>query len=105
MILNEKHKNSAEILFILLFQQLFDPYPRRFSWRRQSKKYKEIYEYILENKKLKKISEAEFKEFEPRLRFETRLKHGWFHLKLYSVFRDFSWSLIGTGFWRFSDAV
>ena len=27
--------------------------------------------------------EAEFKEFDPRLKFETRLKHGWFHLKLY----------------------
>ena len=27
-------------------------------------------------------SEAEFKEFEPRLKFEMRLKYGWFHLKL-----------------------
>ena len=26
--------------------------------------------------------EAEFKEFTPRL------KHGWFHLKLYSIFQD-----------------
>ena len=25
---------------------------------------------------------AEFKEFEPRLKFKTRLKDGWFHLKL-----------------------
>ena len=25
-------------------------------------------------------TEAEFREFEPRLKFETRLKHGWFHL-------------------------
>ena len=29
-------------------------------------------------------SKAEFKKFEPRL------KHGWFHLKLYLVFRDLS---------------
>jgi len=30
---------------------------------------------------------AEFKEFVLLLKFETRLKHGWFHLKLCSVFR------------------
>ena len=28
-------------------------------------------------------SEAEFKEFEQRLKFETWLKYGWFYLKLY----------------------
>ena len=38
-------------------------------------------------------SEAEFKEFEPRL------KYGWFHLKLYSIFQDLSRRLIETGFW------
>ena len=27
-------------------------------------------------------SEAEFKEFELRLKFERRLKYGWFHLKI-----------------------
>ena len=27
-------------------------------------------------------AEAEFKKFEPRLKFETLLEHGWFHLKL-----------------------
>ena len=27
--------------------------------------------------------EAEFKEFEPYLKFKTRLKYGWFDLKLY----------------------
>ena len=36
-------------------------------------------------------SEAEFKEFEPRLKFEMQLKFGWFHLKLYSMFQDLSW--------------
>ena len=29
------------------------------------------------------LPEAEFKEFEPRLKFKPRLKYGWFHLKLY----------------------
>ena len=39
-------------------------------------------------------SEAEFKEFKPRL------KYGWFHLKLYSMFQDLSRRSIETGFWR-----
>ena len=30
-------------------------------------------------------TEVEFKDFESRLKFETRLIHGWFHLKLYLV--------------------
>ena len=42
-----------------------------------------------------KQTEAEFKEFEPRL------KYGWFHLKLYSIFQDLSGQLIKTGFWQF----
>ena len=42
------------------------------------------------------IPEAEFKEFEPRLNFETRLKYGWFHLKLYSMFQDSSQRSIET---------
>ena len=29
------------------------------------------------------LPEAEFKEFEQRLKFKPRLKYGWFHLKLY----------------------
>jgi len=45
-----------------------------------------------------KRSEAEFKEFEPRLKFETWLKHGWFHLKLYSMFQDLSACSIETVF-------
>ena len=40
-----------------------------------------------------KRTEAEFKEFEPRL------KYGWFHSKLYSIFQDLSRHLIETGFW------
>ena len=36
--------------------------------------------------------EAEFKEFEPRLKF------GWFHLKLNSIFQDLSRRSIETGF-------
>ena len=36
---------------------------------------------------------TEFKEFEPRLNFDTRLKYCWFrhfHLELYSIFQDLS---------------
>jgi len=44
---------------------------------------------IVSYQKFKNITnkrlEAELKEFEPRLKFESRFKHGWFHLKLYSV--------------------
>ena len=45
-------------------------------------------------------SEAEFKEFEPPLKFETRLKYGWFNLNLYSMFQDLRRRPIETGFWR-----
>ena len=43
--------------------------------------------------------EAEFKEFEPQL------KYGWFpiHLKLYSMFQDLSRHSIETGFWWIGD--
>ena len=43
-------------------------------------------------------SEAEFKEFELRLKCKPRLKYGWFHLKLYSIFQDLSRRSIKTGF-------
>ena len=39
------------------------------------------------------LPEAEIKEFEPR-----RLKFGWFHLKLYSIFQDLSRRSIESGF-------
>jgi len=52
-----------------------------------------------------KYPKAEFKEFEPRLKFKPRLKYGWFHLKLYSLFQDLSRSSIETGFWRIFDAA
>ena len=44
-------------------------------------------------------SEAEFKEFEPRV------KYGWFHLKLYSKFQDLGRRSTETGFWRIWDAA
>ena len=43
---------------------------------------------------LKTTSVAEFKEFERRLKFQPRLKHGWFHFKLYQMFQDLSRRLI-----------
>ena len=44
-------------------------------------------------------SEAEFKEFEPRLRYE------WIHLKLYYIFQDLSRRSIETGFLGIWDAA
>ena len=44
--------------------------------------------------------ETEFKEFERRLKFKLRLKYGWFHLNLYSMFQYLSRRSIETGFWR-----
>ena len=48
-----------------------------------------------------KNTEAEFKEFELRFKFKQRFKYGWFHLKLYSMFQDFSWSSYKIGFGGF----
>ena len=46
-------------------------------------------------------TEAEFKDFEPGLKFKTRPKYGWFHLRLDSMFQYFSRGRsIETGFWR-----
>ena len=44
-------------------------------------------------------SEAEFKEFEPRLKFKPGLKYGWFHLKLHKIFQDLRRCSIETSFW------
>ena len=44
------------------------------------------------------LPEAEFKEFEPQLTSDTRLKYDCFHLKLYSMFPDLSQRSIETGF-------
>ena len=52
-----------------------------------------------------KTFEAEFKEFEPRLKFKPRLKYGWFHLKLYSIFHELSLRSIETGSWQIEAAA
>ena len=49
------------------------------------------------------MSRGRFKEFTPRLKFETRLKYGWLHLKLYSMFQDLSQRSFQTGVWRIWD--
>ena len=49
--------------------------------------------------------EAEFKDFELRLIFETRLKSGCFHLKWYLMFQDLSRRSIETGFRWIWDAA
>ena len=51
------------------------------------------------------MKKAEIEKFEPRLKFETRLKYSWFHLKFYSMFQDLSLRSIETGFWRIWDAA
>jgi len=37
---------------------------------------------------------AEFKKFERRFKFKQQLKYGWFHLKLYQMFKDLCRPLI-----------
>ena len=37
---------------------------------------------------------GEFKEFERRFKFKPRFKYGWFHLKVYQMFQDFSRRLL-----------
>ena len=49
---------------------------------------------------LLKRSEAEFKEFEPRLKFKPRLKYGWIYLKMYLIFQDLRLRSVETGFWQ-----
>ena len=44
-------------------------------------------------------TEAEFKEFEPRL------KYSWFHLKFNSIFKDLSRGWIETGFCKIQAAA
>ena len=46
----------------------------------------EYYEHYQKNFR----TEAEFKEFQPWLKFEMRIKYGWFHSKFYSMFQDLS---------------
>ena len=45
------------------------------------------------------------KEFELRLKFETRLKYDWLHSKLCSMFQDLNRRSIATIFWRISDSA
>ena len=45
------------------------------------------------------LTQAEFKEFELRLKFKPRLKYRRFHLKSYSLFQDLSRRSIEIGFW------
>ena len=53
-----------------------------------------LFQYLYEFDTILDKTEAEFKEF------ERRLKYGWFHLKLYLIFQDLSRRSIDTGFWQ-----
>ena len=57
-----------------------------------------MYDNFNETKIRKMSSEAEFKEFERRLKFKPRLIYGWFHLKLFLSFQDLRRRSIETGF-------
>ena len=46
-------------------------------------------------------TEAEFKEFEPWLKFEAQLLYGWFFLKMYLMFYDLGRHSTETGFSEF----
>ena len=46
-----------------------------------------------------KETDAEFKEFEPQLKFKSRLKYGWFQLKSNLMFQDLSRRSIEIGSW------
>ena len=43
---------------------------------------------------LNSVPVADFKEFERWFKLMSRLKYGWFHLKLYQMFQDLSQRLI-----------
>ena len=40
--------------------------------------------------KVETSTEAKFKDFEPRLKFVTRLKYGWFHLNCIKCFKIYA---------------
>ena len=42
------------------------------------------------------LMRPKFNEFKPRLKYEMWFKRGWFHPKLYQMFRDLGRRLIGT---------
>ena len=49
---------------------------------------------MLNSSEKNNLSVAEFKEFERRFKFKPRFKYGWFHFKLYQMFKDLSRRLI-----------
>jgi len=55
--------------------------------------------------KQEQTSVAEYKEFEPRLKFKLGLKYCWFFLKLYSVFQDLSRRSTKPDLWEIWDAA
>ena len=49
-------------------------------------KIRQVQQLCSDYSSLTEEPKAEFKEFEPQLKFKPRLKYGWFHLKLYQIF-------------------
>ena len=60
------------------FQQLLSIFPLFLL----SKKYAKHFCRETTNKKRKKLTKVEFKEFEPRPKFETKLKYCWLNLNI-----------------------
>ena len=95
---------NASLSFLTLFNLPFRNLTHQQIYL--SRKSKKMYFFFLNSKKgtflFTKIRIAvsnqmmffiiwfQFKEFEPRFKFETRLKYGWFDLKLYLVYWDLS---------------
>ena len=83
--------NNLETIEMALFHALvfIKSFPcHSFSWNPFCKIYYFLMKFIW--------PEAEFKEFEPRLKFKPRFKFCWFHLKRLSI---------KTGFWGIWDAA
>ena len=87
-------KNLNNILFFDIFYLIFFRLSSILLWNTSGKLFLN-----------KSDPEAEFKEFGPRLKFETRLKNGWFLTISYSMFQDTSLRWFETGFWRIWDAA
>ena len=97
--LSPLEKNDFKNRRELFFRKIYTPWCT--NWKELKIKKKIIFLWIsCKIQRLKNIerwtrrtniafisSEAELKEFEPRLKFETGLKYGWFHFKLYSMFK------------------
>ena len=88
-LINICRENKHFYVFTLK-QSFFSLFVNFFNFHLQIVFYCPLKSSLLINCKKNVNPESEFKEFEPRLKLETRLKYSWFHLRLYSMFQDLS---------------